>query len=71
MTNKNELDQVVEKFDAADIVWGAESIGREVNVDDLRKIYYLLERGHLPGKKVGRVWISSRRALRRAVTVAA
>jgi hypothetical protein len=77
MTKQTELDQLVENFDAADIIWGGEDIGREVNIVDengevdLRRVYYCLERKQLPGRKVGRIWISSRRALRRAVVVSA
>jgi hypothetical protein len=49
---------------------GAEAIGREAGVIDengkvdLRKTFYLLEKGHLPGTKVGRLWVSTPRRLR-------
>jgi hypothetical protein len=51
-------------------LWGAEPIGRTANVIDddgkvdLRRTYYLLESGLLPGKKVGRYWTSTPRLLR-------
>jgi len=57
------------------ILWGAEAIGREANVVDedgnvdLRKTFYLLETGHLPGKKVGRKWISDSDAIARALAI--
>jgi hypothetical protein len=72
MTKQNELDQAIEQIDTADIVWGAAAIAKLINRgDDVRRTYYLLEKGHLPAKKLGRVWVSSRKALRRAVTVTA
>jgi hypothetical protein len=52
-------------------LWGAEAIGREANVVDddgnvdLRKTFYLLEKGRLPGTKVGRLWTSTPRRIRR------
>ena len=30
-----------------------------------RKIYYLLEKGHLPGGKMGNRWIGSKRVVRK------
>jgi hypothetical protein len=52
-------------------IWGAEAIGREAgclddkgNVD-LRRTFYLLEKGLLPAVKVGRQWSSTPRRLRR------
>lgn len=47
-----------------DLVWGAKAIGRELNLPE-RKTYYLLETGKLPGKKIGKIWVSSRPALKR------
>ena len=48
---------------AADLIWGAEAIGEEVGLPT-RKAFYHLERGNLPGRKVGGLWVSSRRQLR-------
>jgi hypothetical protein len=66
----------------SDTIWGAEAIGREAGlVDaegkvDLRKTFYLLELGRLPGKKlpgknkkVGRIWVSSASAIRSALAI--
>jgi hypothetical protein len=52
-------------------LWGAEEIGREAGLIDgdgkvdIRKAFYLLEKGHLPGTKIGRRWTSTPRRLRR------
>jgi hypothetical protein len=59
----------------SDILWGALAIGREANIVDengevdLRKVFYRLESGHLPGKKVGRAWISTVSAIRRVFEI--
>ncbi|MCH4560312.1 DNA-binding protein [Mesorhizobium jarvisii] len=46
-----------------DLVWGAAAIGRELNLSE-RQTYYVLEKGLLPGKKVGAQWVTSRHAIR-------
>jgi hypothetical protein len=57
------------------ILWGAASIGREAGIIDengevdLRKVFYRLETGDLPAKKVGRIWVSSVTAIRRALEI--
>jgi hypothetical protein len=53
----------VEHHDNLDLIWGATAIGRELNLPS-RKVFYLLESGRLPAKKVGRSWVTSRTALR-------
>jgi hypothetical protein len=59
----------------SDTIWGAERIGREAGIVDengevdLRKVFYQLETGNLPGKKVGRLWISSVTAIRAALEI--
>jgi hypothetical protein len=59
------------------ILWGAKDIGRAANVlrsdgeVDMRRVFYLLERGYLPGKKCGRVWTSTLRRLRQVLEPAA
>jgi hypothetical protein len=56
--------------DQDQILWGGEAIGREANVltpagnVNMRRTFYLLERGYLPAKKCGRVWTTTRRRLR-------
>jgi hypothetical protein len=51
---------------AGDLIWGAEQIGQEINLPT-RKTFYHLERGNLPGTKVGGLWVSSRQQLRAAL----
>ena len=46
------------------LVWGAELIGAELNISP-RTAFYLLERGEIPARKVGRRWCTTRGALRR------
>jgi hypothetical protein len=59
----------------SDVLWGAEAIGREANIVDesgevdIRKLYYMLEMGYLPAKKVGRAWMSTTTAIRRALEI--
>jgi hypothetical protein len=59
----------------SDTLWGATAIGREAGLVDengevnLRKVFYQLETGNLPGKKIGRIWVSSVTAIRRALEI--
>ena len=46
-----------------DLLFGAKAIADELGIS-LRQTYYLLERGHVPARKAGRIWIGSRRRLR-------
>jgi hypothetical protein len=52
------------------ILWGAEAIGREANIVDehgnveLPKTFRLLELGRLPARKNGRLWVSTKEAIR-------
>jgi hypothetical protein len=61
----------------SDILWGAVAIGREAGIVDkdgevdIRRLYYMLEKGYLPAKKVGRAWVSSSRAIRAALEIEA
>jgi hypothetical protein len=47
----------------SDLLWGAEAISREID-RPLKKVFYGLERGTIPAKKVGNIWVGSRRRLR-------
>lgn len=49
---------------ADDILFGASAIAIEIGLD-VRKTFYLLERGHIPATKVGRMWTTTRSRLRR------
>jgi hypothetical protein len=55
--NRDNLDEVL---------WGAEAIGAEMNLDP-RQAYHALESGHLPATKIGHKWASTRRRLRSVV----
>ncbi len=48
---------------ANDLLFGAGAIADELGVP-IRKAFYLLEEGLIPGSKVGRTWAGSRRDLR-------
>jgi hypothetical protein len=48
-------------------IWGAQAIGEVVNLP-ASKTYWALEQGYLPGRKVGKKWVSTKRQLRVAVT---
>jgi hypothetical protein len=47
-------------------IWGAENIGKEVNLSS-SKAYWCLEQGYLPGTKIGKRWVSTKRKLRAAI----
>jgi len=48
-------------------IWGAEAIGQVINLPP-SKTYWALEQGYLPGRKVGKKWVSTKRQLIAAVT---
>jgi hypothetical protein len=50
---------------ADDLIWGAAAIGDEIGVKK-SKVFYLLEQRHIPAKKIGGLWVGSRRQLRAA-----
>jgi hypothetical protein len=60
MTTKNTKPKDLDD----EVLWGAEAIGKEINREP-RPTYYLLEKGFVPGTKVGGVWTSTRRRLRK------
>jgi hypothetical protein len=45
-----------------DIIWGATEIAKVISRSE-RSTFYLLERGTLPARKVGRLWSASRATL--------
>jgi hypothetical protein len=47
-------------------VWTVPAIAEIVNRSPT-KVYYLLEKGHLPGRKIGKTWTSTPRELLAAV----
>jgi hypothetical protein len=44
-------------------VWGAKNIGVVVGRNE-RQAFHLLENGHLPAEKIGKIWVSTPRRLR-------
>jgi len=50
-----------------DLLWTASEIAKALNLKE-RQVWYLLERGELPARKIGGKWVASRQALLRAVT---
>jgi hypothetical protein len=46
------------------LVWGARAIAAAAGLKDTRQAFYLLEKGLLPGRKVGRQWVSTLDAIR-------
>jgi hypothetical protein len=50
-----------------DILWGAAAIGEAIG-RNTRVTYHLLERGLIPAKKLGKVWVASRKRLLQALT---
>jgi hypothetical protein len=53
------MQSEIEDKNPDDILWGAEEIGREVDLDT-RAAFYALERGYLPASKIGRKWVTTR-----------
>jgi len=49
-----------------EIIWGAMRIGQFINCNT-RKAFYLLEKGMIPGRKIGDTWVSTKAELRAAV----
>ena len=45
-----------------DILWGPGAIGQVIGRSE-RATFHMLESGHLPARKVGRLWSASRRRL--------
>jgi hypothetical protein len=44
-------------------IWGAEAIGAAIGRSG-RQTVYMLEAGHLPASKAGRLWVTTKRRLR-------
>jgi len=63
MTTSTKNPPAPSTADLDEVIWGAANIGREVGLD-ARQAFHALERGHLPGTKIGRKWASTRRRLR-------
>jgi hypothetical protein len=53
-----------------DLLWGAQAIADFIG-RDLRQVFHALQQGHIPAKKSGRIWISSKASLRAHYSVGA
>ena len=51
-------------IEGLDLIWGAKAIGECIGRNP-RQAFYLLEKGKLPARRVGNLWVASRDALRR------
>jgi hypothetical protein len=51
---------------ASDLLWEAPAIAAEIGVST-RRAYYLLDHHLIPGRKIGGLWVASRRQLRAAL----
>ena len=40
-------------------LWGARAIGEVIDLDE-KRVFYLLERGVIPARKVGGKWVANR-----------
>jgi hypothetical protein len=49
------------------ILWGARDIGQEIN-RTTSQTFRMLEEGLLPAKKIKKIWVSTPRQLRQALT---
>ena len=64
-------DDQSEDFSLAnDLLWGGTAIAQYIGRAEPKDVYYALERGYLPAKRVGGIWVASRRALRGALLAA-
>ncbi len=56
---------------ADDLLHGVKQIGDYVGENDPRRVYYLLERGLIPGFKIGRLWKARKSQLAEVYTAGA
>lgn len=49
--------------ETADLLWGAAAIARFLGRTP-RQVFWMLENGTLPAKKVGKIWVGERSRLR-------
>jgi hypothetical protein len=60
----SKKDSQIHADDGDTIIWGAANIASIINTTT-KRTFNLLEHGHLPAKKVGGRWCSTRRRLRK------
>jgi hypothetical protein len=61
------MAQETQPKNQSDVVWGATEIARIAGLPDRASAYNLLTHGHLPGRRVGRRWVSTVSQIRRAL----
>ena len=59
LENRPENDTSAKPSLKDDVLFGAQAIANELGLE-LRKTFYLLERGYLPATKCGATWTSTR-----------
>jgi hypothetical protein len=60
-------DLTIANDEAIDALWGGQAIANFID-RPLRRTFYMLENGMLPARKKGAMWVSTRSALRAAIT---
>jgi hypothetical protein len=60
-----------EQANDLDLIWGAADIARALNLRTERQAFRMLEDGVIPARKVGRLWVASRRTLQQHFGLAA
>jgi len=64
----SQMNDIIDDLDVP--IWFAKGIAKEAHLfdddgkPDARRAFYLLERGLLPGTKVGQRWVTTKRRLR-------
>lgn len=53
---------MTEELEKSRPVWGARAIGKEIGRTE-RQVFHMLEKGLLPARKVGDVWVADANAL--------
>jgi hypothetical protein len=48
-------------------LWGSKAIAAEISRTE-KQVFHMLEAGHLPAQKIGRLWVTTRRQLRAAIS---
>jgi hypothetical protein len=51
-------------------LWGAAAIGAEIHRTE-KQTFHMLQAGTIPGQKIGRLWVSTKRQLRARLAGAA
>jgi hypothetical protein len=51
----------------SEVLWGVKAIADFIGIPE-RKAFHALSAGHLPAKKIGRAWTTTRSAIKDALT---